>query len=166
MKNQSKLWKIMKTNLELYRVVTGDYRWLQETPRRKWSFFVTHRQTLHHNIYININIIITIIIIMSKVAWPGWVCEQQHQHQHHQHQHHHHHHHVEGGAAWMNLRTTSQSRIAATSGSHPTSRAFFQGMVTMDTIIIIILTIIIILILIADSCYEQITPNVSGILSR
>ena len=42
----------MKTNLELYRVVTGGYRWLQETPRRKCSFFVTNRQTLHHNIYI------------------------------------------------------------------------------------------------------------------
>ena len=31
----------MKTNLELHRVVTGGYR----TPRRKWWFFVTDRQT-------------------------------------------------------------------------------------------------------------------------
>ena len=35
------LWKTIKTNLELHRVVTGGYR----TPRRKWWFFVTDRQT-------------------------------------------------------------------------------------------------------------------------
>ena len=42
----------------------GGNRWLQETPRKECSFFVTHRQTLHHNIYIIIiiNIINTINI--------------------------------------------------------------------------------------------------------
>ena len=64
--NQPKTMKIqpgtIKTNPE------GGYRWfrwLQETPRRKCSFFVTDRQTLHHNIYI---IILTIIIIIVSVA--------------------------------------------------------------------------------------------------
>ena len=41
------LWNSMQTRL---RLVTGDYewlrwlRWLQETPRRKWWFFVTNRR--------------------------------------------------------------------------------------------------------------------------
>ena len=35
----------------------GGDRWLQETPRKECSFFVTDRQTMHHNIYI-INIIV------------------------------------------------------------------------------------------------------------
>ena len=42
----------MKTNLELYWGVMDGNRWLQETPRRERSFFVTNRQTLYHNIYI------------------------------------------------------------------------------------------------------------------
>ena len=49
-KTNLELWKTMKTNLELYRVVTHGYRCLKKTPRRKWSFFVTKKQTLHHNI--------------------------------------------------------------------------------------------------------------------
>ena len=39
------------------RVIMGGYgwlRWLQETPRKRWWFFMTHRQALHHNIYIYI----------------------------------------------------------------------------------------------------------------
>ena len=54
----------MKTYLKLYRVVTGGYRWLQDTPRKKCSFFVTDTQTLHHNIYI----IITIIVITTNTT--------------------------------------------------------------------------------------------------
>ena len=54
--NQSGNFKTMKFNLELYRGVIGGYSWLQETPRRKWSFFVTDTQTLHQNIYIAPNI--------------------------------------------------------------------------------------------------------------
>ena len=50
----------MKTNLELYRGAMDGNRWLQVTPRRECSFFVTNRQTLYHNIYI-----IIIIIIIS-----------------------------------------------------------------------------------------------------
>ena len=51
MKNQS---GTIKTNLELYKVVMGGsggyggLRWLQETPRRKCSFFVTDRKTDRH----------------------------------------------------------------------------------------------------------------------
>ena len=54
----------MKTNLELYRGAMDGNRWLQETPRRERSFFVTNRQTLYHNIYITI----TIITIMIRVT--------------------------------------------------------------------------------------------------
>ena len=51
-----------KTNLEFWKPwkltwsCTGGLwmvnRWLQKTPRRKWSFFFTNKQTLHHNVYI------------------------------------------------------------------------------------------------------------------
>ena len=86
MKIQSGILKTMKTNLELYRVVMGGYRWLQETPRRKWWFFVTHKQTLHHNIYIvvikfvsffmDITIIITIVILILRPMWKIFIFVQ------------------------------------------------------------------------------------------
>ena len=44
MKNQS---GTIETNLELDRVVMGGFRWLQETPRRKCSFFVTNRHCIN-----------------------------------------------------------------------------------------------------------------------
>ena len=47
MKNNENPPGTMKNQLG---VVQGGYRWFQETPRRKWSFFVSHanRHTLHH----------------------------------------------------------------------------------------------------------------------
>ena len=71
----------MKTNLELYRGVLGGYSWLQETSRRKWSFFVTDTQTLQHNIYIFIIITVNIfnIILTNLTQWkdppavPPWL---------------------------------------------------------------------------------------------
>ena len=56
----------MKTNLELYWGVMDGNRWLQETPRRERSFFVTNRQTLYHNIYIIVTIIASLCSIMSS----------------------------------------------------------------------------------------------------
>ena len=72
MKNESGILKTVKTNLELYRVVTGGYRWLQEPPRRKWWFFVTHKQTLHHNIYIIMVIIIIRFCALAGYGWSKW----------------------------------------------------------------------------------------------
>ena len=74
-KTNLELWKTMKTSVELYnvqytiyRVVTGGCRLLQETPRRKWSFFVTNKHTLHHNIYIISITIITITIMTMTIT--------------------------------------------------------------------------------------------------
>ena len=59
----------MKTNLELYWGVMDGNRWLQETPRRERSFFVTNRQTLYHNIYIiTITTVITVINIVMVIT--------------------------------------------------------------------------------------------------
>ena len=74
MKYQSGILKTMKTNLELYTVHRG-YGWLKETPRRKCSFLVTDRHTVHHNIYviiIIIKIIITIIITRMTTTISPW----------------------------------------------------------------------------------------------
>ena len=51
----------MKTNLELYRVVTGGYRWLRRLHRGCDDFSgQTDKQTLHHNIYIIVGIVIVV----------------------------------------------------------------------------------------------------------
>ena len=67
----------------MYNVQGGyrGFRWLQETHRRKWWFFVTDKHTLHHNIYIIIVItivniiviiIITIIVTLTLTQWWMW----------------------------------------------------------------------------------------------
>ena len=53
-KTNPERWKTMKTNLELYRVVTGGYRWLRRLHRGSDFSGQRDSQTLHHNIYIYI----------------------------------------------------------------------------------------------------------------
>ena len=60
MKNQS---GTIKTNPELDRVVMGG----SGGYRRKCSFFVTHKQTLHHNIYIILIVIVILIFILILI---------------------------------------------------------------------------------------------------
>ena len=59
--NQSGLLTTIKSYLELYRGFMGGYRRLQETQRRKCSFFVTDRQTHTH----------LFIIYISSSSPPG-----------------------------------------------------------------------------------------------
>ena len=56
----------MKNHKNQPRTMKNQPGWLQETPRRKWGFFVTNRHTLHHNIYIII--IVIIVTIMRELS--------------------------------------------------------------------------------------------------
>ena len=61
MKNQS---GAIKTNLELYRVVMGGSGGYRRLTGGSDDFSChTHRQTLHHNIYIVIVVIVVIVVI-------------------------------------------------------------------------------------------------------
>ena len=53
MKNHKTWPRTMKNHKNRPRTMKNQPGWLQETPRRKWWFFVTDKQTdTHHNIYI------------------------------------------------------------------------------------------------------------------
>ena len=73
MKNQS---GTIKTNLELYRVVKGGSGGYRRLPGGSAHFSLhTNRQTLHHNIYIIITIIIIIMgLIKRSVVQSVRVC--------------------------------------------------------------------------------------------
>ena len=58
MKNNEKPWKTVKNQPGTMKNHNHHWIWVSWA---KWSFFVSHRQTLHHNIY---------IIKMKKIAFP------------------------------------------------------------------------------------------------
>ena len=62
LKNHKTWPRTMKNHKNWPRTMKNHPGWLQETPRRKWWFFVTNRHTLHHNIHITIITTITIVI--------------------------------------------------------------------------------------------------------
>ena len=66
LKNHKTWPRTMKNHKNRPRTMKNQPGWLQETPRRKWWFFVTDRQTLHHNTYI-IN-----VIVFRRKSWRRW----------------------------------------------------------------------------------------------